>query len=296
MTETPKTLAEEAEVNEILRKKTGVMIAIPNLGSKIVTPLMMWIQSLDFKTIDAECPYFFKVFMPNDLHPIEWARNQCVRAFLADPYWKKLWFVDADMNPPFNALDLLDFDAPLVSGMTYIWSGEKFSDDGFYVPPFMKINAFDYRPDHDDFRSRLPSADGKTFECDASGAACLVIRRDVLETMPEPWFRSPRDPYGATLRGEDLDFGLRAMKHGHKTLYVPRVQFGHLKEADLKQICTYGIATGRSMLQALDKLPPEQVVGRIKEVLDKMNFPGERPAEVERAGPKTLEVIQGGRR
>jgi hypothetical protein len=253
---------------------------------------MMFVQQLAFKTIDSECPYFFKVFMPNDLSPIEWARNQCVRAFLEDPYYKKLWFIDSDQIPPFNALDLLDYDVPLCSGMTYIWSAEQFDDEGFYKPPYMKINAFDYRPEHDDFTSKLPTNNGSVFECDAAGSACLVIRRDVLETIPEPWFRTIRDPYGKTLRGEDLDFGYRCTKMGYRTLYVPRVQFGHIKEADLKQICTYGMASMRAVVEQVSSLPDDKV----RAALPQVRFPGERPRKTEGDVPVTLKVMEGGRR
>ena len=286
----PGTLAEMAEVNEILKKKIGVMVAIPNLGSKIVTPLLMWIQSLDYKSIDTECPYFFKVFMPNDCFPVEYARNQCVRAFLADPFWKKLWFVDSDMNPPVNALDLLDYDEPVVSGLTYIWTSEQWKDEGVYRPPYMKINAFDYQPETDDFQSKLPPKDARVFHCDAAGAACLVIRRDVLEEMPEPWFRTPRDPYGMTLRGEDLDFGLRCLRAGKRVLYVPKVQFGHLKEVDLSQICKYGMASLRTVVDGIKKLPPEQQIAALPDI----RFPGEPLPE--QIGPKSLQIVQGGRR
>lgn len=288
--EIPRTLAEEAQVNEILRKKIGIMVAIPNMGSKICTPLMMWIQSLDFKTIDAACPYFFKVFMPNDCSPVEYARNQCVRAFLADPFWKKLWFIDADMNPPFNALDLLDYDAPIVSGLTYIWHGEDWRGDGTYRPPYMKINAFDYQPESEDFKSKLPPRDARVFECDAAGSACLVIRRDVLEDMPEPWFRTPRDPYGQTLRSEDLDFGLRCMRSGRRTLYVPKVQFGHIKEVDLSHITKYGMASLRTVIDQIKALPPEQQIAALPDI----RFPGE--PEKEQVGPKSLAIVHGGRR
>lgn len=287
---TPRTLAEEAEVNEVLRKKIGVMVAIPNMGSKISTSLMMWIQSLDYKTIDAECPYFFKVFMPNDCAPVEYARNQCVRAFLADPFWKKLWFVDADMNPPFNALDLLDYDAPIVSGMTYIWTGERWSDDGAYKVPFMKINAFDYQPATDDFQSKLPPKDARVFECDAAGSACLVIRREVMETMPEPWFRTPRDPYGRTLRSEDLDFGLRCMRAGIRTLYCPKVQFGHIKEIDLAHIPKYGMGLMRTLVDGIKKLPEDKQIAALPDI----RFPGD--PEPEQVGPKSLQIVAGGRK
>lgn len=290
MNDDEKTLSEQAELNDVLKNKIGIFIAIPNMASMINTAMALWFQEIVVKTFDSNCPYFFKVYMPNDLIPIEWARNQCVMEFLKEPYFKKLWFVDADMIPPFNAFDLLDFDAPLVSGMTYIWSSERFDDDSNYHPPLMKINAFDYRPDRDDFVSRLPSPDGRTFECDATGAACLVIKREVMEDMPEPWFRTPRDPYGRTLRGEDMDFTFRCKQRGHRPLYIPRVQFGHIKPLCLKQVCTYGMASMRAVIERTKGLSPEDAV----KVLPEIRFPGEKVRD-EAPVPKKLQILEGGK-
>lgn len=287
----PKTLADEATINEVLRNKTGVMVAIPNLGSKVSTPLTLWINALAFLTIDVNCKYFFKVYLPNDLYPHEWARNQCVRAFMSDPYFKRLWFVDADMVPPGNFLDLLDFDEPIVSGMTYIWSSEHEDDDGHYVPPRVKISAFNYRKDHDDFMSVIPPTDGRSFYADASGGACFVIRRDVLEKMPEPWFRTIRDPYGKALRGEDLDFGLRCREKGIRTLIVPKVRFGHIKQVDLKQVTDYCIASIRDVADGLRKKDYPDVE-TFKKALPRIKFPGEKQEEV--VAPVSLKAVEGG--
>lgn len=289
---TPRTMSEEADINEVLRKKTGVMVCIPNLGSRVSTPLTLWLHALAFHTIDINSKYFFKVYLPNDLYPHEWARNQCVRAFMKDPYYKKLWFIDSDMVPPGNVMDLLDYDEPLVSGMTYIWMSEREDKEGNYLPPQMKISAFTYREEQEDFISMIPEMDGRSFYADAVGGACLVIRRDVLEKMPEPWFRTHRDPYGKALRGEDLDFGLRCMQKGIRTLVVPKVQFGHIKQVDLKQVTTYGIASMRSVINKL-KDNPATDVATLKATLPNIRFPGEKeePADV----PQNLEVVAGGK-
>ncbi len=162
----------DQQTQDFLAKKTGVMIAVPNLGSQVFNALTFWLIGLGYRTIDPECPYFFKLYMPNDLTPVEYARNDCVRSFLADPYYKKLFFIDADVIPPANALDLLGYDEPMVSGLCHIWQGGEPDSRGFYIPPRMKINAFDFRHEHDDFISKIPPADGSVFYADAAGAAC----------------------------------------------------------------------------------------------------------------------------
>lgn len=281
--EPPKTL------DEILKSKTGVMVCIPNMGAQISTPLVHFISSLTFRTIDPDCPFFFKVIMPNDLSPVEYARNHCVKEFLKDEFYKRLWFLDSDMYPPQNAMDLLEFDEPIVSGMTYIWTGERVDSDGFYRPPGLKINAFSWRPDSKDFISLVPKPTGDAFYCDAAGAAALVVKREVFLDVPEPWFKVPRDPYGAALRSEDLEFTRAATARGHKLIYVPKVQFGHIKQVDLRQVLNYGLSCTRGVVNGLrPKMDPKHAA-----LLPDIRFAGERPAP-QPVAPKDFELIKGG--
>lgn len=231
-----------ASVEEIMARKEGIFVAVPNIGSEIATPLAMWINSLAFITIDQDSPYFFKVFLPNDLTPVEYARNECVKEFLSDPYYKRLWFVDADVVPPNNALELLESPAAIASGMTYIWHCEHVKPSGEYVPPEMNIHGYNYIKKTNNFQSLVPPRSNVMFECDAAGCACLVVKREVFEAVPEPWFRTLRDGYGKTLRGEDLDFCKRANDKGYRVSYYPRVMFGHQKTIDLQQVLRYGIS------------------------------------------------------
>lgn len=279
---------EEASLEDILKRKTGIMVCIPNMGSQISTPLVHFIASLSFKTIDLECPWFFKVSMPNDLSPVEYARNQCVKEFLKDPFYKRMWFIDADMAPPGNALDLLTHDEDMVSAMTYIWTGERLDSDGFYKPPVMKINAFMWRSETQDFISMIPKPTGDVFYCDAAGCASLIIKKEVFLDVPEPWFKVPRDPYGAALRSEDLEFTRAATSRGHKLLYTPKVQFGHIKTVDLRQVLNYGLASMRGMVEKVKTLVDDKTAKELPTIV----FNGERPAPAKNV-PKTFEVLRG---
>jgi hypothetical protein len=283
------------EAREILSRKTGVMIAIPNIQAHINTALAIWLIQLSYKTIDAECPWFFKIHVPNDYTPVEYARNMCVREFMKDPFYKRLWFVDSDMIPPNNALDLLTYDDPIVSAMTYIWACEGPDKEGFYQPPRMKINAFDYRPQTEDFLSKLPAPDNRVFYCDAVGSACVVIHKSVLEAMPEPWYRTVRDPYGETLRSEDLDFCRRwTMQSEKKVLYVPSVQFGHAKLVDLRQVTTYGLSSMRNVIDRVRAAPNDQLA-EMQKALPIITFVGEKPKVEAVNEPHDFKVVQGGK-
>lgn len=267
-------------IDEIMARKEGIFVAIPNIGATMSTTLAMWINHLAFVTIDQDSPYYFKVFLPNDITPIEYARNVCVHEFMKDPYFRRLWFLDSDMMPPDNAIDLLDSPAGITSGMTYIWHCEQISEKG-YTPPALNINAYNYRPATNDFQSQIPPTDHKAFECDAVGMACAVIKREVFEHVSEPWYRTLRDGHGRTLRGEDLDFCKRANEHGYRVFYNPKVAFGHQKTLDLQQVLRYGISCMKNVadrVRAGDKPPV-------------IKFGGQKDEERPKA-PKTFEVME----
>ncbi len=86
---------------------------------------------------------------------------------------------------------------------------------------------------------------------------------------------------------------------GVKVLYVPTVQFGHVKQVNLAEVIKYGIAARRSIMNELKKVAPEKLAETVAGLPD-IRFSGEEPAEpvqpVDNSAPKTLEVIQGGRR
>ncbi len=266
---------------EALGRKEGIFVAIPNIGATISTPLSYLISALNFKTVDVNEPYFFKVFMPNDVTPVEYARNVCVQEFLKDPYYKRLWFLDADVIPPANALDLLNCpDEGIVSGMTMIWNCEDVGKDGTYVPPSMKINGFKWLRKDDNFQSMVPPRNSTGFHCDAAGAAALVIKREVFDAVGSPWFRTLRDPLGRMLRGEDLDFCRRAALKGHRVWYRPDVAFGHRKFIDLLEVTKYGVYL---MKQLSDRIHAGGAVPNIY-------LPGEKPKQ-DAPAPANLEVV-----
>lgn len=63
-----------------------------------------------------------------------------------------------------------------------------------------------------------------TFEIDAAGSAGMLVKREVLETMGEPWFRST----GGVILNEDVTFCLDARSHGFRIFACADVTMGHL--------------------------------------------------------------------
>ncbi len=192
------------------------------------------------------------------------ARNKIVRAFLDDfpskPEW--LWFIDADMTFEPNILELLlesadPVERPIMGGLCFaLMKGEAqeivptiygFTSDA--LPKMVRYNA--YPPD-------------QVVQCVATGAACLLIHRSVLEGMrdarwsdadvesfqaqygpdaqfpyqlgalkyPPPWPFFQETVTGSNWgdsMSEDLTFCLRAAQCGFPTHVDTRAKTGHVK-------------------------------------------------------------------
>lgn len=161
-------------------------------------------------------------------------RNDIVQRFLDETSLGWLFLLDSDMTFAPDALDALLAAAhvterPVVGGITVSWD-----------PPTRRIFPTMYRRDDDGvLRPVLGWVPGGLLPVDATGAACLLIHRSVLEALRDapnslefPWFDLGRNgEYGGT--GEDLEFCRRV-----RALDIPihvhtGVPFGHLKTIEL---------------------------------------------------------------
>jgi hypothetical protein len=142
------------------------------------------------------------------------ARNDIVNSFLKSTDCKYLFFIDDDICLPPTGLrqllaDSIEHDAPIVTGL-YIQRGEphlpviyRKTDDGRHI--FMT--------------KYIPGLQ----EVDACGAGCLLIRRDVLETIGSDWFS-----YGDYGVSEDMAFCMRVKAAGYKIALDASVRCNHL--------------------------------------------------------------------
>lgn len=96
-------------------KRPKIMIALPNkidMNVHLVRWLLEAARNPDYHVlIHTETEKFFHSY----------ARNLCVKAFLEQTDADWILFIDADVCPPPNALDLCRFGKPIISGSVGCW-------------------------------------------------------------------------------------------------------------------------------------------------------------------------------
>ena len=196
-------------------KRPKIFIAIPNTGN-ISTGLFMnclfW---------GANSPYPFKIYPPENLRPVDCARNYIIQAFLNDPgEYDYLLMVDADMAVPKNLLDLCQLDKPIISAFCLMYK------DGDIVPTVLEEAPKGVR-----IKKEFPI--GTLVEVDSTGSGVLLIQRKVFETIDPPYFKYQTDENGILNLGQDFYFCRKVKKAGFK-IYVHTGMFtSHYKTIDL---------------------------------------------------------------
>ena len=165
------------------------------------------------------------------------ARNDIVRDFLAmpaQPDW--LWMVDSDMHFEPDTLDKLlasadpdpesEHYAPIVGGLCFGTNDGKLFATLYGIKDVPGEGVRSYR--YDEFP---PDA---MFQVAATGAACLLIHRTVLEQMRDknfnavyPWFQETE--LNGRPCGEDFTFCLRAGMLGFPVWVDTGIKIGHHK-------------------------------------------------------------------
>lgn len=162
------------------------------------------------------------------------ARNDLTRMFLDATSAPWMWMVDADMgfasDTPSRLLLAAEQEGVSVMGaLAFSWRPEE--GDG--------LNGYRFRPlptifgwDGTGFKLATTYPFEKRVQVGATGAACLLINRTVMETIRqehgEEWFTPMRYPDGAFL-SEDLSFCHRVGLVGHTIMVDTAIKTNHAK-------------------------------------------------------------------
>jgi GT2 family glycosyltransferase len=140
-----------------------------------------------------------------DWYLIDEARNDAIRNIQRSGYDPDYYFfLDADHIVSDNTLQqLIHADKDIVSAIYFTRSSPYYpvirnvdKDGHFYIPTEFPANA--------------------VFPVDSVGAGCMLVKKKVIDTMPDPWFKVAYDEVKGVV-GEDLYFGLKAKEYGFQT-------------------------------------------------------------------------------
>lgn len=228
----------------MIRGKKHILVGIPAIGSTVSTAIAAYTTQLMRESFKRGGKYKFSIMYLMDVRPTELARNTIITKALERKDVDAVWFMDSDMAPSPNSLDLLEVDADVAAGIAPILTNSS------VVGPSFCYNLYDYVEGGDPkrpFKPIVPPSDNKPLKVDGAGSACMVIQRRVLEDRrlwlaPDlvdgivPLFQWPRAITGQTLGTDDLDFCLRLRKLGYILKAHPGIRWGHLKTIDMDWI------------------------------------------------------------
>jgi hypothetical protein len=128
-----------------------------------------------------------------------------------------IFFVDADMKFRSDTLEkLLAVNKPVV--------GAAYNMRRFPLETTVKFaDAFgNLIPKNADEIPTIP------FRCFALGTGCMLIKKEVFEKLPQPWFDFENGLDGKMMTGEDIYFCKQCYKHGIEVWCDPTCDIKHV--------------------------------------------------------------------
>lgn len=194
-----------------------IFVAIPNQGcvrTELNRTLNLWIGSGKYEI----------TLFTNDDHPLDKARNICVREFLKSDCEYIFW-IDSDMNCPLDTLDrLLDSNKSMISAVCLWWKYNPESDNHSIVPMAVKSG-------------KTITGQGCT-EVDRSNVNCTLIKRAVLESVgPGKFYYDFANLEHTELNSsEDYTFCDAVKIAGYKIYVDFDIVTSHFKTVDIRDI------------------------------------------------------------
>lgn len=164
---------------------------------------MEWTWALRKLELPPNTLFFFARGLPLPL-----TRTNLVKdALKAECKW--IFFLDSDVILPSNALNtLLSHGLPICSGLYRAHKRE-----GFSYAVWMKVGENQYAPVGEWVGTLIP--------VDVTGLGCCLIRSEVFQRVPEPWFE-----WGDI--SEDFYFFEKAKKHGFQCVIDTSIKCSHV--------------------------------------------------------------------
>lgn len=199
--------------------KPKILIGLPTMSSVHVHLMLLIVKWIADARAGGE--YNLSIYPTVSVQPVDNARNEIVREFLASDC-THLLFIDSDTVPPIDAITkLLALNKPIATGVTPIVEFNEETDE-FY----RKWNVVDQNDTHVQPNTGIVKAKG-------AGSSCILIRREVFEAMEAPWYRfhyTKNDKQEDVIVSEDIFFTIMALGKGFETWADTSVICKHAKQ------------------------------------------------------------------
>lgn len=156
------------------------------------------------------------------------AENKLVKEMLeSDSNFTHIFMTEADMILPHDAIvKLMALDADMASGV-YFLRADRQENSGqpcLFKRPTLDPKEYVGDPNREYLHSQVhlfPT--NAPFRVDCAGLGCILIKRKVFETMPDPWFDLKANAYGS-----DIYFAKHAKDAGFELWIDPTVTCGQI--------------------------------------------------------------------
>lgn len=238
-------------------KKTRIYMGIPSTGSREDSQIYA-LRRLQQKYQDQIELVYPEIYVGRIFH--DFARNEYVKDFLKSDC-DILWFLDSDVVPPGNVLDLVTLH------------GEKWKLAGAPYPVWMTVPGYDgqqvvftvyVRDPNNGALHASPVPDAGLAFVDGMATGCIFIHREVLEKVPAPWFEFKYDPITRNIiEGEDLGFCKKTCDLGYKFFTDFSMVCHHFKKVSLLDVNNYAMQRERNAIINFER-KTRQILARQK--------------------------------
>jgi hypothetical protein len=220
--------------NSIVPGTPQVSIPNPNFNKPVIAigithtenVTMQWAYKMMGPLLFVGVPWCDKIAKMARGVPQSVARDQIVQLALDDPKITHILWVDTDNcceSPadPNQALEVLyKLNVPIVSGLYRAKQRE-----GFHYAAWVDAKL----PDNKVGFTPIQSYTGNFFPVDTIGMGFCLVKREVYEKMPSPWY-----PWPTVAPSEDFNFCINARKAGYQINLFTDVKLSHIGQLDVK--------------------------------------------------------------
>lgn len=222
-------------------------MAIPSTGDRIDAQCYT-LRRLEKKYGDKIEFVYPEIYCARIFH--DHARNAYVDAFLKTDC-DLMWFLDADVVPPDNVLDLITEhgDKWKLAGAPYpVWMTPAGHDNKQIV-----FTTYVKDQENGKFYTSNAPLQGQTF-IDGVATGCIFIHREVIEKLNKPYFEFKYNSEDRDIaEGEDLGFCKKVSELGYKFFIDFSMVCHHYKKVSLLEVNDYIIDQQQKTIIACDK-------------------------------------------